>query len=142
MNNIFFHIDVNNAFLSWSAIDLLKHGHKYDIRDRCAVIGGDESKRHGIVLSKSGLAKKRGIITGESLYSARKKCPELEIYNGNYELYGNMSHKLFELLSNYTPDIQVFSIDECSIDYSKVKNLPKPNTDRRCPAPSISAEPP
>lgn len=117
------HIDVNNAFLSWSAIDLLKQGAKYDIRESYAVIGGDEEKRRGVVLAKSNLCKKLGIVTGESLYSARKKCPNLEIYPPNFKVYQYYSNKLFELLGKYTPDIEVFSIDECFIDYSKVKKL-------------------
>lgn len=123
MDKIIFHIDVNNAFLSWSAIDLLNKGYKYDIRNIDAVIGGDESKRHGVVLAKSISAKQKGIITGESLYSARKKCPNLNNYPPNYEVYQTMSNKLFELLSKYTPDIEVFSIDECFIDYSGIKHL-------------------
>ena len=72
MKNIIFHIDVNNAFLSWTAIDLLNKGYKYDIRNSYAVVGGDESKRRGVVLAKSNSAKKLGIVTGETLYSARK----------------------------------------------------------------------
>lgn len=117
------HIDVNNAFLSWSAVDLLNQGYKYDIRDSYAIIGGDEDKRHGIVLAKSMACKKMSIITGESLYSARKKCPALKIYAPDYSLYQKMSNQMFELLSNYSPDIEIFSIDECFIDYGKVKNL-------------------
>ena len=73
MNRVIMHIDVNNAFLSWSAIDLLNQGYKYDIRDSYAVIGGDESTRSGIVLAKSMPAKKLGIYTSETLYSAKKK---------------------------------------------------------------------
>ena len=57
------HIDVNNAFLSWTAIYLLNNGYKYDIRDSYAVIGGDEKTRNGIVLAKSIPAKKMGIYT-------------------------------------------------------------------------------
>ena len=57
------------------------------------------------------------------MYSARKKCPNLEIYPPNFKVYQYYSNKLFELLSKYTPDIEVFSIDECFIDYSKVKKL-------------------
>ena len=75
MERIIMHIDVNNAFLSWSAIDLLNQGYKYDIRNSYAVIGGDEKNRSGIVLAKSTPAKKMGIYTSETLYSARKKCP-------------------------------------------------------------------
>ena len=69
------HIDVNNAFLSWTAIDRLAQGEKVDIREIEAVIGGDESKRSGIVLAKSMKAKKKGVSTGETLYQARLKCP-------------------------------------------------------------------
>ncbi len=123
MERIIFHIDVNNAFLSWSAIDLLNKGYKYDIRNSYAVIGGDEQTRKGIVLAKSNAAKKMGIVTAETLYSARKKCPALRVYPPNYSFYAEMSRKLFELLSKYSPDIEVASIDECYLDYGKVKNL-------------------
>lgn len=123
MERIIFHIDVNNAFLSWSAIDLLNKGYKYDIRNSYAVIGGDEQTRKGIVLAKSNAAKKMGIVTAETLYSARKKCSALRVYPPNYSFYAEMSRKLFELLSKYSPDIEVASIDECYLDYGKVKNL-------------------
>ena len=70
---LIFHIDVNSAFLSWSAADKLKKGEDIDLREVAAVIGGDEESRRGVVLAKSMIAKKSGIITGESLYTARKK---------------------------------------------------------------------
>lgn len=117
------HIDVNNAFLSWTAIYLLNNGYKYDIRDSYAVIGGDEKTRNGIVLAKSMAAKKMGIYTSETLYSARKKCPALRCYPPNYKFYSEMSNKLFKLLSKYTPDIEVASIDECYLDYTPVKGI-------------------
>lgn len=123
MERIIMHIDVNNAFLSWTAVDLLNHGSKYDIRSSYAVIGGDPKARKGIVLAKSTPCKKLGIHTAETLYEAKKKCPAVRIYPPNYKLYSSMSHKLFELLSKYSPDIEVASIDECYLDYGKVKNL-------------------
>lgn len=117
------HIDVNNAFLSWSAIDLLNKGYKYDIRNSYAVIGGDEKMRSGIVLAKSTSAKKLGIVTAETLYSARKKCKVLKVYPPNFKFYNEMSNKFFSLLRKYTPDIEIASIDECYLDYGKVKSL-------------------
>ena len=78
MTRIIMHIDVNNAFLSWTAIDLLNKGSKYDIRKSYAVVGGDETSRHGVVLAKSMSAKKLGVKTGETLYQARKKCKVLK----------------------------------------------------------------
>ena len=72
------HVDVNNAFLSWTAVEMLKNGSSLDIRTIPAVIGGDEQQRKGIVLAKSNLAKQVGIKTGEPIYYARKKCPNLD----------------------------------------------------------------
>ena len=119
MERIIMHIDVNNAFLSWSAIDLLNKGYKYDIRNSYAVIGGDESKRSGIVLAKSTPCKKLGIQTAETLYQARKKCRVLKVFPPNYAFYQKMSKELFKIISKYTPDIEIASIDECYIDYGK-----------------------
>ena len=123
MERIIMHIDVNNAFLSWSAVYLLQNGSKEDIRNTYAVIGGDEEQRKGIVLAKSTPCKKLGIKTAETLYSARKKCKALRIYKPNFKFYNEMSNKLFNLLYTYSPDIEIASIDECYLDYGKVKNL-------------------
>ena len=120
---IILHIDVNNAFLSWSAIDLLNNGHKIDIRNRYAIIGGDESQRRGIVLAKSNLCKKKGVITAETIYNARRKCPYLEVYPPNRKLYREFSNKMYNYLLNYTDVIERYSIDECFLDYTDLKLL-------------------
>lgn len=117
------HIDVNNAFLSWTAVELISNNYKIDIRTINAVIGGDENKRHGIVLAKSNSCKQKGIKTGESLYMARRKCKDLIVFSPNYNLYQQMSNSLFKLLEKYTPDIEILSIDECFLDYGKVKRI-------------------
>ena len=121
MERIILHIDVNNAFLSWSAIDLLNKGAKYDIRNSYAVIGGDEKARRGIVLAKSNAAKKQGVVTAETLYKAKKKCPALRVYPPNFEFYHLMSNRMFDILYKYTNDIEIASIDECYMDYTKLK---------------------
>lgn len=110
------HIDVNNAFLSWTAIDRLSKGEKVDIREIEAVIGGDETKRSGIVLAKSMKAKGKGVRTGETLYQARLKCPNLQVFRGEYKNYKKHSEKLYNLLLQYTDKIERFSIDECFLD--------------------------
>ena len=107
---------VNNAFLSWTAVEMLKQGSKIDIREIPSVIGGDETKRAGIVLAKSPKAKIFGIITGETLYQARMKCPQLQVYPGNYNMYKKYSNSLYKLLLQYTDKIERFSIDECFLD--------------------------
>ena len=118
MNRVILHVDVNNAFLSWTATYMLKNGYKYDIRNRYAIIAGDESKRRGIVLAKSNLCKKCGVVTAEAIYSARRKCPYLEIYKPNYELYKYFSDKMYNYLCQYTDIIERYSIDECFLDYT------------------------
>lgn len=123
MERVIMHIDVNNAFLSWTAIYLLEHGYKEDIRNTYAIIGGDEKRRAGIVLAKSTPAKKKGIKTGETIYEAKRKCPNLKIFPPNHDFYKQKSNELFSLLTNYTPDIEVASIDECYLDYTKVQKL-------------------
>ena len=120
---IIFHVDVNNAFLSWSAVDLLNKGYDIDIRKIPSVIGGDEEKRHGIVLAKSPIAKEYGVKTAETLYMARKKCPNLKIYPANYEFYVTESHKFYDYLKEYTPTIEQASIDECFLDLTGTNYL-------------------
>lgn len=110
------HVDVNNAFLSWTAVDMLKNGSPVDIRTIPSIIGGDEERRSGIVLAKSPVAKKFGIITGEPIYFARKKCNKLEVFSGNFEVFNKASNNLYNLLLEYTDKIERFSIDECFLD--------------------------
>lgn len=120
MNKYIMHIDVNNAFLSWTAVEFLKKGSKEDIRLIPSVIGGDEETRHGVVLAKSNIAKQFGIKTGETLYQAKKKCPQIRIFSTRHELYKEYSDSLYKLLLTYTNKIERFSIDECFIDFSDI----------------------
>jgi len=113
---LIFHIDVNSAFLSWSAADKLKQGAKIDLRDIASVIGGDEKSRRGVVLAKSMLAKKSGIITGESLFTARKKCASLVVVSPDFRIYEKCSRDMKEIFMDYTPFVEKFSIDECFLD--------------------------
>ena len=110
------HVDVNNAFLSWTALDMLKHGSEIDIREIPAIIGGDESKRSGIVLAKSMKAKECGVKTAETIYQARMKCPGLKVFPSNFKIYRYYSNQLYQLLLEYTDKIERFSIDECFLD--------------------------
>ena len=120
---VIFHIDVNNAFLSWTAVKMLKEGSNIDIRNIPSIIGGDESLRHGIVLAKSPIAKKYGIKTAETIYSARKKCKNLKVYPPDHHYYHEMSNKLMKYLSNYSPLLEQLSVDECFLDMSNTNYL-------------------
>ena len=118
MERIILHVDVNNAFLSWTAVDMLHKGNKVDIRNRYAVIGGDEATRHGIVLAKSMPAKKCGVVTAETIFSARRKCPYLDVYPPQFKVYKKYSDRMYTYLCNYSNKIERYSIDECFIDYT------------------------
>jgi len=120
MNRIIFHIDVNSAYLSWSAVHRLQQGGSLDIRTVPAVIGGDQSSRHGIVLAKSNLAKKHGIKTGNPLRDAYNLCPNLIVVPPDYNLYVKASQAMVNIFYDYTPRVQQFSIDECFLDYSNM----------------------
>lgn len=123
MERIILHIDVNNAFLSWSAVWMLKNSYGKDIRNRYAIIAGDESQRRGIVLAKSNLCKKKGVKTAETIYSARRKCPYLEVYPPRFDVYKKFSDMMYEYLCNYTNIIERYSVDECFLDYTGSVNL-------------------
>lgn len=116
-----FHIDVNSAYLSWSAAYRLQQGHTLDLREVPSVIGGNEKNRHGIVLTKSIPAKKYKIKTGEPLRDAFAKCPELISIPPNYYLYMKASSAMFEIIREYSPTIQQFSIDECFVDFTNME---------------------
>lgn len=115
---IVMHVDVNSAFLSWTAAYEMQQGIERDIRQIPSVIGGNEKNRHGIVLAKSMLAKKYKIQTGMSLMEARQLCPNLLVVPPNYQVYIRASKALREYLNSFTPDVQVFSIDECFLRFT------------------------
>lgn len=124
MGNVIFHIDVNSAFLSWTAVKMLtENPNATDIREIPAIIGGDQSKRHGIVLAKSVPAKKYGIQTGEPLVSAHEKCPNLLCVSPNYTDYVYYSNQLMDLLKKYAPTVEQFSIDEAFCDMTGTGRL-------------------
>lgn len=112
---VIFHVDVNNAYLSWTAVELLKESKK-DIRNIPSIIGGDEKRRSGVVLARSIHAKKLGVKTGEPVYFALKKVPNLEIYPPNYLLYEQKSEELNNIFLNYTEIVEKYSIDESFLD--------------------------
>lgn len=116
---LIFHIDVNSAYLSWSAAEKLKQGEKRDLRTIPSIIGGDMASRHGVVLAKSIPAKAYGIATGEPVAHALQKCPQLILEPPNHQLYRQYSQRLMELLMNFCPLIEQVSIDECYMDFTE-----------------------
>ena len=120
MGSVISHIDVNSAFLSWTAVEQLKNGAKTDLREIPAIIGGDQKSRHGVVLAKSVPAKKYGIRTGEPVANAFRKCPNLVMAPPNHRMYKEKSAQLMNYLRTYTKEIEQVSVDECYMDFTKI----------------------
>lgn len=115
MSRIIFHIDVNSAFLSWSAVKMVLEG-KRDIRLVPSVVSGDPSDRRSIITAASIPAKKLGIKTAQPVSMALRTCPDLVIVRGDWEWYRQCSHGFIDICRSYSPILQQFSIDECFID--------------------------
>ena len=115
MERLIFHVDVNSAFVSWSAVEQLATGGP-DLREVPSVVGGDPSSRRSIVAAKSIPAKKYGIVTGEPVALACRKCPNLVIAPANFDWYVKCSRDFKAICQEYTPTMQSFSIDEVFLD--------------------------
>lgn len=124
MKRVIFHIDVNSAFLSWEAVYRLYHlGGKVDLRGEVAAVGGDMAMRHGIILAKSIPAKQYHIRTGESIVEAKQKCPNLILVPPNYSLYEKCSKAFMEILRQYSPEVEQYSVDEAFVDMTGTESL-------------------
>lgn len=123
-SRIIFHIDVNSAFLSWEAVYRLYHlGGAVDLRKEVSAVGGDMAMRHGIILAKSIPAKKFHIKTGETIVEARQKCPNLILVPPNYGLYERCSKAFMDILRQYSPSVEQYSIDEAFVDMTGTEGL-------------------
>lgn len=124
MKRVIFHIDANSAFLSWEAVYRLHHlGGTVDLREIPSAVGGDMSKRHGIILAKSIPAKKYNIQTGEPVTDALRKCPDLVLVPPNYNLYQKSSHAFVNIIKEYSPTVEQYSIDEVFVDMTETIGL-------------------
>ena len=124
MERVIFHVDANSAFLSWTAAYRVKvMGDSVDLRDIPSVIAGDKASRHSIILAKSGPAKKYGIQTGEPLFQAQEKCPQLVVAPPDYGLYVEASRHFVEMLRQFSPIVQQYSIDEAWVDMTGTQRL-------------------
>ncbi|MBR2721924.1 MAG: DNA polymerase IV [Clostridia bacterium] len=122
MKRLIFHVDVNNAFLSWEAAERVRRGQA-DLRKIPSAIGGDEERRHGVILAKSIPAKQMGVVTGEPIVQALRKCPDLYLAKPNFRLYEKNSHDFLAVCRKYAPIVEQYSIDECFLDMSGTERL-------------------
>lgn len=111
-----FHIDVNSAFLSWTAIKILNEGGTQDIRTVPSVVSGDPSDRRSIITAASIPAKKIGIKVATPVSMALRTFPNLVIVRGDFDWYRKCSKGFIAICRSYSPVLEQFSIDECFLD--------------------------
>ena len=123
-DRVIFHVDANSAFLSWTAVYKLKVlGETQDIRLVPSVVAGDKESRHSIILAKSIPAKKYGVQTGEPLFQAMQKCPNLVVVQPDYSLYVEASRHFVAMLREFSPAVEQYSIDEAWVDMTGTERL-------------------
>lgn len=109
-DRVILHVDMNNFYASVETL--------YDpsLKDIPMAVGGDKESRHGIVLAKNMLAKKAGVQTGEALWQAKQKCPNLEFVSAHYDRYKKYSSLARRIYMQYTDQVESFGMDECWLD--------------------------
>jgi DNA polymerase-4 len=119
MDRTIFHVDVNSAFLSWSALRQLRENPgSIDLRTIPSAVGGDVQTRHGVITAKSIPAKAYHVQTGEPVIRALEKCPQLVLVQSDFKTYRMYSRQFIDILKEYTDQIQQASIDEAYMDVS------------------------
>ncbi len=110
MERIILHSDINSFYAN---VECLYHP---EIRDLPVAVGGNPEKRHGIILAKNQKAKEAGVKTGEVLWQARGKCPDLVIRAPNYQLYLRFSRLARKIYNRYSDQVEPFGLDEAWLD--------------------------
>ncbi|KNZ42437.1 DNA polymerase IV [Acetobacterium bakii] len=117
MERVILHSDMNSFYASVECL------YNPEIRDKAVAVGGNPEKRHGIILAKNEKAKKAGVKTGEALWQARSKCPDLVIVPPNYERYLRYSKLSRKIYNRYSDQVEPFGIDESWIDVTNSANI-------------------
>lgn len=117
MDRVILHCDMNGFFAS---VELLDHPH---LKNRPMAVCGSPENRHGIILAKNEIAKSFGVVTAETLWQARKKCPGLQVVPPHHAKYRHYSRLINEIYLRYTDMVEPFSVDESWLDVTGSMNL-------------------
>ena len=116
-DRVILHCDMNGFFAS---VELLS---RPDLRDRPVAVCGNPENRHGIILAKNEPAKKYGVVTAETIWQARKKCPDLVLLPPHYDKYSEFCRLINGIYQQYTDQVEPFSIDESWLDVTASQKL-------------------
>lgn len=117
MDKVILHCDMNGFYAS---VELLSHP---ELKDRPMAVSGDPDNRHGIILAKNEIAKKYGVVTAETIWQAKKKCPDLQLVRPHHDKYKEYSDKINKIYLEYTDMVEPFSIDESWLDVTASQKL-------------------
>ena len=117
MERTIFHIDMNSCYANIECL------HRPEIRNKPVAVGGDVEARHGIILAKNQNAKKYNIKTGEALWQARQKCPNLVVVPPRFELYLRFSRLARAIYNDYSNQVESFGLDEAWVDVTGTPKL-------------------
>lgn len=117
MERVILHCDLNNFYAS---VEILADP---TLKGKPVIVCGNPEKRHGIVLAKSNEAKKMGVVTGEAIWQAQKKCPGLICVPPRHNVYGDISKQVFGIYAQYTDRVESFGLDECWLDVTHSQKL-------------------
>ncbi|MDP4109348.1 MAG: DNA polymerase IV, partial [Bacillota bacterium] len=110
MDRVILHADLNNFYASVECL------YRPGLREKPVAVGGDPEARHGIILAKNYPAKKLGVKTGEAIWQAKQKCPDLIVLKPDYGLYLRFARMARKIYSDYTDQIEPFGLDEAWLD--------------------------
>lgn len=114
---VIFHCDANSFFAS------VEIANNKDLANKPVAVSGNPATRTGIILTKNEIAKKFGVLTGEAIWQAKLKCPNLVCLEPHYVLYQEYSDKLRAIYEKYTDRVESFGIDECWLDVTDSLNF-------------------
>jgi len=113
MERIVIHSDLNNFYAS---VERKLHP---ELRGVPIAVCGSTEERRGIVLAKSEEAKRAGIKTGDAVWQAKRKCPEIVCVPPHFDEYMKHSRMVKAIYARYTDLIESYGIDECWLDVTK-----------------------
>lgn len=116
-DRVILHCDMNGFYASVELLD------RPDLDGLPVAVCGDPESRHGIILAKNELAKKAGVVTAETIWQAKKKCPELQLVRPHRQKYTHYSRIINQIYLRYTDMVEPFSIDESWLDVTASQNL-------------------
>lgn len=116
MERIILHSDCNSFYASVECL------HHPEIREKPVAVGGDIEQRHGIILAKNQLAKQFHVSTGEAIWQAKQKCPELIVLPPDFPLYLRFSRLARDIYLDYSNRVEPFGLDEAWLDITSSEN--------------------